>query len=199
MDIIWAKKIYTKQGFTKENILGGKKALDVGCGQRKLPGAIGMDIVRDSAADVIHDISVRPWPFADNSFDIILMHQVLEHLDDVLGALGEIHRVGKPMARVIIQVPHFRSVDAVADLTHRHFFSANSLDYVVKNSGLAKYKYTNFHFKKIGFWYGWPQPSGNPLRQWIKNFIHKHPDFYDQYLSLLLPVDCITWELEIIK
>ena len=25
------------------------------------------------------------------------------------------------------------------------------------------------------------------------------PDFYDKYLSLLIPVECLTWELEVLK
>jgi hypothetical protein len=35
-----------------------KKILDVGCGQNKFPGAIGIDANRLSHADVIHDLGV---------------------------------------------------------------------------------------------------------------------------------------------
>ncbi len=199
MESLWTPKIYTANGFIKENILEGKKALDVGCGQRKLPGSLGIDINKDSQADIIHDINQIPWPFGSNSFDIIVFNQSLEHANDIFKTLDEAYRLAKPLGRIIIQVPYFRSVDASADPTHKHFFTAQSLDYAVEGAGLGRYKYTPLKFRKIGFWYGWPQPSKNSFKQVIKNFIQKHQDFYDQYLSLVLPVECLTWEIEVIK
>ncbi|HBT81649.1 hypothetical protein A2757_00620 [Candidatus Giovannonibacteria bacterium RIFCSPHIGHO2_01_FULL_48_47] len=188
MTEFWVKKIYTPSGFSKINILGNKKALDVGCGGRKLPGAIGMDVRQEAGVDIVHDANKTPWPFLDNSFDLVLFNQSLEHLEDVSRALGEARRVLKAGGRVILQVPYFRSVDAFADVTHGHFFTSRSLDYIL-----------DFKFKIISFWYGWPHPSKNPIRQIFKNFIHRFPDFYDKYLSLLIPVECLTWELEVLK
>lgn len=194
-----ATQIYTLHGFAKENVFPGIEILDVGCGQRKLPGALGMDIVSDSHADVVHDVNKTPWPFSGNNFDIILLNHVLEHVDDVLAALGEVHRVGKPGSRVVIQVPYFRSIDAFNDPTHRHFFTARSLDYFFGDTKLAEYQYVSFMFRKIGFWYGWPHESKNPLVHIVKQLMHHHAGFYDQYLSLIFPVKCLTWELEIVK
>jgi len=192
-------KIYTPHGFVKENIFPGKKVLDVGCGQRKLPGSVGIDIVEDSAADVIHDISQIPWPFEDNTFDVILIQHTLEHADDVLETLGEMHRIAKPGAHIIIQVPYFRSVDAFVDPTHAHFFTSHSLDYFFTDTKLSEYRYISFRFKKLGFWYGWPHHSKNPARELVKVLASKYPNFYDQYLSLLFPVKCLTWEIEVVK
>lgn len=192
-------KIYTPNGFVKEDVLGGKKALDVGCGSRKLPGSLGMDVVKDSQADVIHDFEVVPWPFKENEFDIVFMNHSLEHVKDVLAVLSEVHRVTKNKGRVVIQVPHFRASDAYVDPTHEHFFTSRSLDYFLEGETLTDYHYVPFRFKKLSFWYGWPHPSKNPLREWMKNFAHRNPDFYDQYLSLLLPTECVTWELEVVK
>ena len=47
MQTLWTPRIYTKTGFVKEDILDGKKALDIGCGDRKLPGAVGIDRLAD--------------------------------------------------------------------------------------------------------------------------------------------------------
>jgi ubiquinone/menaquinone biosynthesis C-methylase UbiE len=199
MNELWTQKIFTLQGLTGENILEGKKALDVGCGHRKLPGALGIDVIKDSKVDVVHDLSVFPWPLKDNSFDLVLMNSVLEHVIDVLKTLGEVHRVGKPGAHVLIKVPYFRSTDAFADPSHYHFFTSRSMDFFVEGTEFRHYGYVPFHFKKLGFWYGWPHPSKNPLKQLMKLFAHRFPDFYDQYLSLLLPVECVFWELEVIK
>ena len=194
-----APQIYTSYGFVKEDVLNGKKALDVGCGSRKLPGAIGLDIVPSPAVDFVHNIAQTPWPFNDNEFDVVFMNHSLEHVVDVLDTLSEVHRISKNGARIVIQVPHFRCLDAYVDPTHRHFFTSRSLDYFIEGENYTKYNYIPVRFKKLGFWYGWPHKSKNPLRQMIKNFTHRFPDFYDMYLSHLFPTECLTWELEVIK
>ncbi len=196
--ILFTPLIYTPSGFARAAI-PGVKALDLGCGQRKLPGAVGMDVIRESQADVFHDMNRLPWPFEANSFDLILANHALEHAENVVAVMSEAHRVSRADGHVIIQVPYFRSADAFADPTHKHFFTSSSLDYFIEKSRLYEYRYASFCFRKLGFWYGWPRESRNPLRQFVKSRIHRNPAFYDQYLSLLFPVECLTWELEAIK
>lgn len=199
MSELWTPKIFTLEGLAKENVLEGKKALDVGCGKRKLPGAVGIDIIRDSQADLVHDLSLFPWPLPENNFDLILMNSVLEHMPDVLKTMGEVWRVGRPGGRVLIKVPYFRSTDAFADPSHFHFFTSRSMDFFVEGTEFRHYGYVPYRFKKLCFWYGWPHPSKNSLKQLLKIFIQSFPDFYDKYLSLLLPTECVFWELEIQK
>jgi len=195
-----AQKIYTKSGMARENPFLGKKVLHVGCGTAKLPGATGVDVLKLSGVDVVHDLDKTPWPFADNTFDVILAHSVLEHVDSVLHFMNEAYRVGKPDARLVICVPYFRSVDAYDDPTHRHFFTSRSMEYFLDDgNSLAAYSYSGARFKKIGFWYGWPHPSRNPIPWFLKKTAHRFPHFYDQYLSLLLPVKVLFWDLEVIK
>jgi len=195
---LWAPRIYTKSGFVKKDVLDGAKALDIGCGGRKLPGALGMDILELPGVDAVHSFNAAPWPFADRTFDLVLMNHALEHVGDVVAVMNELHRVLKPGGRAVIQVPYFRSTDAYNDPTHTHFFTARTLDYFIAGSGLSQYGYSKNLFRKKGFWYGWPHASGNPLVRVCKSFIASHPAFFDQYLSLLLPVECLTWELETI-
>ena len=35
---------------------GNKKALNLGCGATKIPGALGVDIVQNNAVDLVHDL-----------------------------------------------------------------------------------------------------------------------------------------------
>lgn len=193
---LWAPRIYSKTGFVKVDILDGKKALDIGCGDRKLPGSVGIDRLALPAVDIVHDLSVFPWPVESASYDLVFANHFLEHVDDVLKTVEEIHRILKPGGRCVVQVPYFRSVDAFGDPTHAHFFTSATLDYVCAGTPLARYEYTSCTFRKKGFWYAWPHRSRNPLTRMCKKFIHSHTEFYDQYLSLFLPVECLTWELE---
>jgi predicted SAM-dependent methyltransferase len=90
------------------------KLLDLGCGTRKRPGAIGLDINDRTDADVFHDLYTFPYPFEDGSFDEILMDNTLEHLDNVIGVLEEVHRICRPGGLVTIVVPYFRAMWAFA-------------------------------------------------------------------------------------
>lgn len=197
MTELWTPKIYSPKGFVRQNILGTTRALDVGCGGRKLPGATGMDILALPGVDVVHDFNMYPWPFEDKTFDLVFLNHALEHADDVVAAMNEVHRLLKQGGRAVVQVPYFRSVDAYGDPTHKHFFTAGTLDYFIQGTALSRYGYSDGLFIRKGFWYGWPHPSCNPFRQVLKDFMHTHSAWYDQYLSLLLPVDCLTWELEV--
>ncbi len=193
---LWAPEIYAPTGFNRALKLGDVRALDAGCGARKLPGAVGMDRLPLAGVAIVHDFDQTPWPIESNSFDLVFMNHSLEHAHDVVAAMNEVHRVLKPTGRVVIQVPYFRSVDAYGDPTHQHFFTSQTLDYFSEGSDLFKYAYSERMFIKRGFWYGWPHPSRNPLKRYIKSLITRRQGLYDQYLSLLAPVECLTWELE---
>lgn len=39
-----------------------------------------LDMVADHQPDVVHDLSVFPWPFSDDTFDRIDAYELLEHL-----------------------------------------------------------------------------------------------------------------------
>jgi len=100
---------------------GAKKVLDAGCGEgfvieylKKNGQAqfMGLDIEAD-ALEVAKEknpqvsfqqASVYQLPFEDNSFDLVILSEVLEHLEDPSKALEEIKRVSKQYA--LISVPH---------------------------------------------------------------------------------------------
>src|SRR5688572_31594130 len=91
-----------------------RRILDVGCGQNKFPGAIGIDANPRSHADVIHDLGVIPYPFADDEFDEIICRHVIEHVPDVLGFITELHRITRPGGRLKIVTP--RSEEHTSEL-----------------------------------------------------------------------------------
>ena len=124
------------------------KILDVGCGIKKYPGAIGIDINRSSAADVICDLDRFPYPFRDGSFDLIRAIHVIEHLADVVRAMEEFHRLARPGARVRIETPHYTDYSSFCDPTHRHHLNSFSFRYFGDKHGGFGY-YTNAKFREI--------------------------------------------------
>lgn len=176
-----------------------KQILDIGCGYRKFPNAIGIDKIENGNVNIKWDLNDYPWPLKDNSFDLIIAQHSLEHLNDVVKTMEEIYRIGKNGARVLIQVPFFRNLDAISDITHKHLFSTKSMDYFLENTKVFNYHYSMARFEQVGMWLGWPSESKNLLRGFLKSFINKFPNFYEKYLSIIYPVKNIAWELIVKK
>ncbi|MBI4661672.1 MAG: class I SAM-dependent methyltransferase [Verrucomicrobia bacterium] len=115
--------------------VAGKVVLDIGCGRRKLPGAIGVDrrVVAvaslEEQRDVDHDLLAFPYPFADNYADAIHCSHVLEHLPPTNKVMEEFYRLLKPEGLLFIECPHFSWAEAYRHYEHCHFFTAGSFDY----------------------------------------------------------------------
>ena len=172
------------------------KILDLGCGKKKKDGAIGVDFSDRHDADVIHDLNAFPYPFDDNSIDVIYLDNVLEHLDEPLKVMEEVHRICKPNGLVKVIVPYFRSVWAFIDPTHKHYFTVDSFAYYDPRHIICqRYDYTpaRFFIEKITF-------NETLKNRWSKklmvSFANKFPNKYENYLSHLYPLDDISYSLK---
>jgi len=85
--------------------------LNLGCGNKKIDGFIGVDI---KDADVVADI--RKLPYEDNSVDEIMAIHVCEHFykHEILSVLKEWKRVLKPDGIMVLELP-------CLDKVMRHF------------------------------------------------------------------------------
>ena len=96
--------------------------LNLGCGAKHAAGWVNVDKYPALAPDVVHDLEVLPWPWADNSVSEVLMAHVLEHLGQstaiFLGIVAELYRVCRPGAVIHVVVPHPRHDDFINDPTH---------------------------------------------------------------------------------
>jgi predicted SAM-dependent methyltransferase len=114
-------------------------SLDLGCGKRKRPGCIGIDISRDSDADFIYDIE-QGLPFPDETFQTIYAMQTLEHIHNLIHLMNECWRVLKPGGRMEISVPHKDSDEAYWDPTHVRFFTEATFNYFSDHPHWREYR-----------------------------------------------------------
>lgn len=104
------------------------KKLHIGCGKDIKKGYINLDIAKLPGIDVVHDLNTFPYPFKDNTFYEILANSVIEHVDDVIKVVTELHRISKPNAVMKIRVPYFHAAGGLAIITHKHFFNADAFN-----------------------------------------------------------------------
>src|SRR5439155_21805338 len=103
--------------------------LDVGCGNAKAPGAIGIDSNLYTQADIIHDLDQFPWPLRSNQFERVICNHIVEHVADMLRFMQEVHRIAQADARIEIVTPHFSNRFSFTDPTHRRHLALRSFDY----------------------------------------------------------------------
>lgn len=102
--------------------------INLGCGHRKMMNAVNVDAFEICKPDVLHDLNKFPYPFSDNSADLITAFHVMEHLEDWWGAVGECARILKPGGRLEIRVPDPSSSTAITYRDHLHVIDARSFD-----------------------------------------------------------------------
>lgn len=100
--------------------LQGKTILDVGCGlgtyverfREFSDQAYGIDIEVERVVEGGKSVpnllaaAAEALPFSDNSFHVLVLHEVLEHVDDDAQAMEEAYRLLKPGGRIVIFAPN---------------------------------------------------------------------------------------------
>ena len=173
------------------------KKLNLGCGKDILEDYINLDSISLEGVDVVHDLNKFPYPFEDDTFDEVLAKSVLEHLGNLGRVLEELQRISKLGAMIIIWVPHFASLGAFVDPTHKGFFTYYSFDYYCESTkkgitSLDYYSKARFKMVKRKILY----PKYFKLFELIAN---KVPHLHEVVLRKFLPVRSLFFKLGVVK
>lgn len=74
--------------------------LNLGCGNDIRKGWINLDLYMHDGVDVSHDLNELPLPFDDNSFNVILCKNILEHII-YFPLMSELHRILKKGGKIL--------------------------------------------------------------------------------------------------
>jgi SAM-dependent methyltransferase len=182
------------------------RILDVGCGTGANANAfarLALTIGIDASLDALHfcqnrgikTVALSPvevLPFACGTFDIVTALDVLEHTDDDLHCLREIHRVGKQKGLVLITVPAYGFLWSEHDeaLKHRRRYTAHELRNKLVLTGFQVVR-TSYFISTLFFpilalriWQGLRKNSTQP-----RTSVYVLPDWINSALVGLLAVE----------
>ena len=207
------------------------KVLDVGCGEgRHIFGSLyefsdihcvgldqdipslnkcneGLKFFKElnSGSTIFMQGSVYKLPFEDNTFDLIICSEVLEHLEDYHAAIDEIYRVLKPEGKFLTSVPSYWPEKICWSLSsgyqnmpggHVRIFKKRQVINEISDHGF-KYDYSErFHGLHSAYWWlrclFWSTQDLNYFVRIYKKFLEYHilqsPAWLNYFEKILNPI-----------
>src|SRR5262245_16360180 len=160
----------------------GRRILDLGCRDGALTQAyvqgnevVGVDVDREALAEAAKLGIETHWadadaalPFRDATFDVVVAGELLEHIRDPAGLVGEAGRVLRPGGRIVASVPNgFRlkhrlrflaGREPEEDPTHLHLFSERAIRRMLADWEDVRLHYVASRFLRLG-----PHLFGNTI------------------------------------
>jgi len=92
---------------------------------------------------------------ASRQYDLVLMLDVMEHIEDAAGALRNLRRLLKPGGHAIITVPALQSLWSVHDVINRHYcrYDKTRLQRLIEDSGFTVHDLRYFFIWPLGLMY----------------------------------------------
>ncbi len=139
----------------------GARILDAGCGSGRnmielarhgtVTGVelseMSVELARARGCGEVVAGSVLEMPFADGAFDLAVSLDVIEHLEDDLGALRELRRVVAPGGALLVTVPAYQWLWSGHDVINHHHrrYTRRTLRRVAEQAGWRQQRTTYFN------------------------------------------------------
>ena len=132
--------------------------IDIGCGRKKLRGAIGIDCSPYGMADIVLDLNRDPLPFENDSVDYVYSSHALEHLttDGFFHIIHEIYRVIAPKGTIFLAVPYFSTSANLANPFHNNqiCFNEHTFRFFSSEAATAALKPVDYFSPSTPQWWG---------------------------------------------
>lgn len=153
----------------------------------KRQGYITLDSCEVVKPDVLWDLNEFPYPFEDNTFDEILAYSILEHLDDLVKVMEELHRIAKPGAILYVGVPYWDGYGFASDPTHKQMFTEHTFSFFTGEADYSFITKARYRIKRMERQY-------HPRLRWLPKAVKKRLRFVLKEVVVGLRV-----ELEVVK
>jgi predicted SAM-dependent methyltransferase len=100
----------------------GDVQIDLGCGNAKRDGYIGLDYVEGPQVDHVLDLTSDRYPFDDRSVDAVFSAHFLEHIEEPNHVFSEVGRICRDGARIEFWTPYAFTNEAFL-YGHLHFLT----------------------------------------------------------------------------
>jgi predicted SAM-dependent methyltransferase len=131
--------------------------LNLGCGENKKAGWINIDYVPEVNPDLILDLNNTKHnrlPYKDNEIEELNAVDVLEHIENIIPLMNELHRVLVVGGVIHIEVPLAGTVDFYKDPTHVRSFVPETFKYFAewcpRFYGIKQWKILEMRWTKGG-------------------------------------------------
>jgi len=168
--------------------------LNLGCGLRRRDGCVNVDRLERVRPDLVWDLDRYPYPLPGSHFRVVYASDLVEHIEDVMRFMVEVHRLLAPGGVVEITTPHFSCANAFTDPTHRHFLGYFSFDCFTSSSESNFYADERFgiEHRQIAFH---PSPANRIVAWWA----NRHPALYERRFAWMFPAWFLTFRLRAVK
>lgn len=170
------------------------RRLNLGCGRDLRPDCLNVDRSAEVGADMVLDLGQAPYPLPCDHFEHIWALDVVEHLDDLLAFMEEVHRLLRPGGTVEITAPHFSCANSFTDPTHKRHLGCFSFDYFLADHKLAYYSRARFTLEErlLVFPSTW-------LDSLFARWARRHLAFYERRLAWVWPAWFLVFKLRAVK
>jgi SAM-dependent methyltransferase len=151
-----------EQAIARLGLPAQARILDAGCGSGRnmvelahhgivtgveLSGT-SVQLAREREAGEVLEGSVMDMPFDESSFDLTVSLDVIEHLEDDVGALHELRRVTKPGGALLVTVPAYQWLWSGHDEVNHHHrrYNRRTLLAAAREAGWQLESSTHFNF-----------------------------------------------------
>lgn len=124
-----------------------KVQIELGCGDKKREGFIGIDVV-DLGQEYVLDFEKNKLPFEDSSVDYIYTNHVIEHISNPQLVMNEAWRVLKPEGKFEIKVP-YGLWEGSSKPVHKQYITACWFDWFRRDDLEKRYGYKTWIIEKL--------------------------------------------------
>ena len=183
--------------------------IDLGSGPNPKKGCYSIDHLQLDGIDIVADLN-KPFDLLpDNSAEYVFSSHALEHVEQFLPLIAELHRITIAGGMIEIVVPHFSNPFFYSDPTHVRFFGLYTMNYFVPTEmqKMARrvptfYSDIRFELESIKLYFYRTNLFDRICVPFLRAFVNFSPatqEFYERRLSWIFPAAEIRYKLRPIK